>query len=170
MYPFYFYFYLRKFKTTFTFMKNLLSIIAITFSGLLVLSCGSGNNNGSANSSESAAPYDSIVGEGKFKDFKLASKVDDALAEKGNSIFSSKCISCHKLNEEKLVGPGLKGVLTRHQPAWIMNFITNTDVMLSKDPSAERQLIKCTIRMPNPMLSEEEAASVLEFMRKNDTQ
>jgi hypothetical protein len=67
-----------------------------------------------------------------------------------------------------LVGPGWAGVTTRRQPSWIMNFITNTDVMLDKDPEAQAMLELCLVRMPNQSLSDEEARNLLEFMRKND--
>ena len=49
---------------------------------------------------------------------------------------SVKCSSCHKLTDEKLVGPGWKGVTERQKPEWIMNFITNPDPMIDKDPKA----------------------------------
>ena len=56
------------------------------------------------------------------------------MAAKGEKIVGLKCGSCHKMTDEKLVGPGWKGVTTRHKPEWIMNFTTNTDVMIDKDP------------------------------------
>ncbi|MEO6406500.1 MAG: cytochrome c, partial [Ferruginibacter sp.] len=74
----------------------------------------------------------------------------------------------HKLTDEKLVGPGWKGVTARHEPVWIMNFITNTDEMLNKDPKAQAQLEICLVRMPNQNLADEDARNLLEFMRKND--
>ena len=79
-----------------------------------------------------------------------------------------KCSSCHKTTDEKLVGPGWKGVTTRRTPEWIMNFITNTDEMINKDPAAQAQLEICLVRMPNQSLSDDDARHLLEFMRKND--
>ncbi len=80
-----------------------------------------------------------------------------------------KCTSCHKHTGEKLVGPGWKGVTTfSNTPEWIMNFMTNTDEMLNKDPKAQAQLEICLVRMPNQNLSDDEARALYEFMRKND--
>ncbi|WP_449436870.1 c-type cytochrome [Pedobacter steynii] len=79
-----------------------------------------------------------------------------------------KCISCHKLTEEKLVGPGWAGVTKRHKPEWIMNFMTNTDVMIDKDPKVQAMLEICMVRMPNQNLSDDDARDILEFLRKND--
>ena len=59
------------------------------------------------------------------------------MAAGGEKIYGVKCSGCHKLTDEKLVGPGWKGVSERHKPEWIMNFITNTDEMINKDPKAQ---------------------------------
>jgi cytochrome c2 len=75
---------------------------------------------------EPAAPADakSDKGIGKFQDVKVDPKLDAAMASKGQVVFDVKCAACHKLTDEKLVGPGWKGVTTRHTPEWIMNFAT----------------------------------------------
>ena len=49
-----------------------------------------------------------------------------------------------------------------------MNFVTNTDEMITKDPAVQAQLEICMVRMPNQSLSDEDARNLLEFMRKND--
>lgn len=112
--------------------------------------------------------YDPKRGEGKFTKVELGATLDAAMAASGEKVFNVKCSSCHKLTEEKLVGPGWKGVTTRHTPEWIMNFITNTDEMINKDPAAQAQLEICLVRMPNQSLTDEDARSLLEFQRKND--
>jgi hypothetical protein len=49
-----------------------------------------------------------------------------------------------------------------------MNFSTNPDVMLDKDPKAQAMLEICLVRMPNQNLSDDDARNVYEYMRKND--
>lgn len=112
--------------------------------------------------------YDPKRGEGKFSQVAVDPNLNTAMAESGEKVFTVKCSSCHKLSEEKLVGPGWKGVTARHAPEWIMNFVTNPDVMLDKDPKAQAMLELCLVRMPNQNLSDDEARNVYEFMRKND--
>ncbi|MCD6011011.1 MAG: cytochrome c class [Flavipsychrobacter sp.] len=112
--------------------------------------------------------YDPERGEGKFTNVEVSPKLDAAMADKGQKVYEVKCNSCHKLTDEKLVGPGWKGVTTRRKPEWIMNFVTNTDKMLDKDPAAQAQLEICLVRMPNQNLSDDDARSLYEFMRKND--
>ena len=46
--------------------------------------------------------------------------------------------------------------------------ITNVDMMLEKDPEAQKLLELCMVRMPMQNLSLEDARKVLEFMRSND--
>jgi mono/diheme cytochrome c family protein len=98
----------------------------------------------------------------------LTAKVDDKLVASGKSIYELKCSACHKLTSEKLVGPGWLGVTDRRKPEWIMNFVTNTDEMIDKDPKAQAMLQICMVRMPNQHLSDEDARNILEFMRNND--
>ncbi len=142
---------------------------------IVVAACGGGSHPGTlppiANAGASAAnpSYDPNRGEGKFKSVEVSANIDDAMAGNGNKIYSVKCGSCHKTTGEKLVGPGWKGVTERHAAPWIMNFITNTDEMLNKDPKAQAQLEICLVRMPNQNLSDTDARALLEFMRKNDS-
>ncbi len=86
----------------------------------------------------------------------------------GKSIYELKCQSCHKLTDERLVGPGWKGVTQRREPHWIMNMITNVDMMLETDPEAQKLLEQCLVRMPNQNITKDDSRQVLEFMRSND--
>ncbi|MEQ1553873.1 MAG: c-type cytochrome [Ferruginibacter sp.] len=140
-----------------------------------VVSCGgnssSENTTGETPKSmvEQPTTYDPKRGEGKFDESNVKiGALDAAMATKGESISGTKCTSCHKLTDEKLVGPGWKGVTTRRTPHWIMNFITNPDPMINKDPEVQAQLEICLVRMPNQSLVDEDARNIVEFMRKND--
>ncbi|MBS1947390.1 MAG: cytochrome c [Bacteroidetes bacterium] len=153
-------------------------IIVTGLMAALVIACGS-NNSGenqapsspasSDQSSSSGNPsYDPNRGAGKFTKVEISASLDAAKAEAGSKVYSVKCSACHKLTDEKLVGPGWKGVTSRHSAEWIMNFATNTDEMLTKDPKAQAQLEICLVRMPNQNLTDDDARNVYEFMRKND--
>jgi len=140
----------------------------------ILLACSSNTNQQASTSrhSEENKPtnlYDPNVGEGKFKDLHITAPLDTEMAAEGKIVADLKCASCHRYTEERLVGPGWKGITQRKQEAWIMNFITNPDPMIDKDPELQKQLEICLIRMPNQNLSEEEARNILEFMRENDT-
>lgn len=104
----------------------------------------------------------------KPEDVQLTNPLNAQWVSDGKSIYDVKCQSCHKLTDEKLVGPGWAGVTKRRSPDWIMNMITNVDVMLEKDPAAQKLLEECLVRMPNQNLTKDEARKVLEFQRSND--
>ncbi|MFI5156210.1 MAG: c-type cytochrome [Chitinophagales bacterium] len=144
---------------------------------LFVFACS--NNSSPQNKEPGASPeqakpsganpnYDQQRGEGKFSKVDIPATLDAAKAEAGNKVYSVKCSACHRLTDEKLVGPGWTGVTHRHSAEWIMNFATNPDVMIDKDPKVQAMLEICLIRMPNQNLSDDDARNVYEFMRKND--
>lgn len=144
---------------------------------LIIAACGGGGETGStdttaAETSETAEAgnpdYDLKRGEGKFKNVEVSASLDKAMAEKGEKVADLKCTSCHKMTDERLVGPGWAGVTKRHAPEWIMNFMTNTDAMIDKDPKVQAMLEICMVRMPNQNLSDDDARSVYEYMRKVD--
>jgi cytochrome c5 len=104
----------------------------------------------------------------KAEDVQLTNPLNGQWVAEGKSIYDVKCQACHKLTDEKLVGPGWKGVTQKRKPEWILNMITNVDMMLETDPEAQRLLEECLVRMPNQNLTLEEARKVLEFQRGND--
>jgi hypothetical protein len=101
-------------------------------------------------------------------DIEITHPLNASWVNEGKGIYELKCQACHKLNNEKIVGPGWQGVTKRRKPEWIMNMITNVDMMLEKDPEAQRMLEECLVRMPNQNLNKDEARKVLEFQRNND--
>jgi len=112
--------------------------------------------------------YDPTRGEGRFDHVELGDRLDAELAGDGKRVSDLKCASCHRYTDQRLVGPGWAGVSKKHRPEWLMNFITNPEPMIDKDPELQAQLELCLIRMPNQNLSDEEARQILEFMRQND--
>ncbi|MCO5259108.1 MAG: cytochrome c [Crocinitomicaceae bacterium] len=152
-------------------MKKKIIYFTIVGSALLLGSCSGGPEKGNNQNIEKreVSDYDPERGEGKFDENNVVvGALDGAMAKKGQAISETKCMSCHKLSDEKLVGPGWKGVTDRRTPHWIMNFITNPDAMIDKDPEVQAQLELCLVRMPNQNLADEEARSILEYMREND--
>ena len=141
--------------------------------GILLTACGGGSEQSatstettSAPATEAAAPDPKGIGEVKSVD--LGSGIDASLADAGKAIVDMKCTACHQLNDKRLVGPGFQGVTNRRRPEWILNMITNVDVMLEQDPTAQKLLEECLTRMPNQNLSQADARGILEFMRRND--
>ena len=153
-------------------MKKLIFIVSLS---VIFFACGEEKPKTPANpgvqnqvTTNVNPAYDPQRGAGKFTKVELDKNLDVAMSTKGEKAFGLKCSGCHKVTSERLVGPGWKGVTSRFSPEWIMNFMTNTNEMLDKDPQAQAQLEICLVRMPNQNLSDEDARALYEFMRKND--
>lgn len=156
-------------------MKKVWITTGITMSIIFAAACGGETNSSSTDTTASQATdqptpqaNDDKRGVGKFTHVELNSPLDQNLVKTGQTVYDVKCASCHKLTDEKLVGPGWKDVTTRRTPEWIMNFVTNPEEMLNKDPQAMSMLEICLVRMPNQNLSDEEARASLEYMFAND--
>jgi hypothetical protein len=107
-------------------------------------------------------------GLGEIKEVILKTPLESERIVRGQSIYEMKCSACHKLTDQRVVGPGWKDVTKRRKPEWIMNMITNVDVMLDQDAEAQKLLELCLTRMPNQNVSIGDSRDLLEFMRKND--
>jgi len=127
--------------------------------------------SGAASSGKSAVEdviNDPTKGIGAVKNVTLKTPLEQDRVDRGLAIYEMKCSSCHKLDDKRVVGPGWKDITKNRRPEWIMNMITNIDIMLEKDPEAQKLLELCLMRMPNQNMSVGDARDILEFMRQND--
>jgi len=155
-------------------MKRMtLVAVAIFMAGSLVfVSCG--NDSGSSDASTETTTTASTGGNEVHGDLiqpgdvEVTTPLNQDWVAQGKQIYDMKCQSCHKLDDTRVVGPGWKDITKKREPAWIMNMITNVDIMLEQDPEAQKLLEQCLVRMPNQNISKDEARSILEFMRSND--
>lgn len=142
--------------------------------GMLLSACGGNSNqNSDANTKSSAnaateAPTSDGKGIGEIKSVALNNPLKADMVARGQAIYDMKCAACHKLDDMRVVGPGWKGITDKRKPEWIMNMITNVEVMLDKDPDAQALLEECLTRMPNQNVSIGDARDILEFMYSND--
>ncbi len=104
----------------------------------------------------------------EIKTVEITHPLNQQWVAAGKGIYEMKCLPCHKLTSDRIVGPGWADVTKRREPLWILNMITNVDVMLAKDEEAQKLLELCLVRMPNLSITPQEARTILEFMRHND--
>jgi hypothetical protein len=152
--------------------NQLLTVLLISCTSLLFIACGGSGakkDEKPIDVTELTKDKPEVHGtEIKEGDITLGKPLDQTMVTAGKGIYELKCQSCHRLTEEKLVGPGWKNVTTRRTPVWIMNMITNVEMMLEKDPEAQKLLELCMVRMPNQNLVKDDARKVIEYMRSND--
>ena len=159
---------------------NRKNILVTALSTCLIIAVACNSNSDNSGSSDTATTSDNSAGSaagnegsnpkgiGPHQNVELTHPLDEKMIAAGKNEYDVKCASCHKLSDERLVGPGWKGVTDRRTPEWIMNFVTNTEEMIEKDTAAQNMLEVCLVKMPNQGLSETDARNVLEYMRKND--
>lgn len=150
---------------------------SITFFAIIIFAFGckpdkpatqAGSSGGEHASSAVAENADPGKGIGQVQHVTLNTPLEQERITRGVAIYEMKCQACHRLDDKRVVGPGWSGVTKRRKPEWIMNMITNVDVMLDQDPEAQKLLELCLTRMPNQNVSVGDARDVLEFMRQND--
>ncbi len=150
-------------------MKFIFHIILLAIIPTLLISCGSANQRAKDPETDPKAVLEQPETHGiEVKEMKIDTPIDQAMVKSGLAIYDLKCSACHKLTDEKLVGPGWKGVTNRRTPVWITNMITNVDMMLADDIEAQKLLEQCLVRMPNQNITATDARHIIEFMRSND--
>ena len=139
--------------------------------GVAVAACGGdgAGMDGAAVQAAAASPAALTATEleqglGPIRDLALAG-VDEALAERGESAFQTKCYACHRL-EERYVAPKLGDVLSRRSPEFVMNMMLNPAEMIERHPAVKALLAEYLTPMPNQNLTVEEARAILEYLRE----
>ena len=83
----------------------------------------------------------------------------------GQASFEQKCAVCHTLSADRLVGPGLAGIMTRRDRAWVKRFIMRPDQMnASGDSTAAALLAEYLVVMPNLAITDGEAEALIAFL------
>lgn len=112
-------------------------------------------------------PVELEQGVGPIRDLDLA-PVDPALADHGETAFTTKCSACHKIGE-RYVGPDLSQVLSRRRPEFVMNMMLNAGEMVQKHPVIKELLAQFYTPMPVQVTDHDEARAILEYLRSVQT-
>lgn len=113
-----------------------------------------------------AVPVDlDNTGIGPIKELTFPAEIDKAMAARGEEKFNAICTACHMV-DQRMIGPAMKGIYEKRNPAWVMNFILNPDGMLRDDPIAKALLKEYNNAiMLNQNVSEEDARDLAEYLR-----
>jgi mono/diheme cytochrome c family protein len=96
-----------------------------------------------------------------------APKLDAGNAAEGEKLFNMTCVACHSIGQGVRVGPDLKGVTTRRDPAWLRKWLKDPTSMLASDPLAQ-ELLKASNMVPMPPtgFSDQQVEHMIEFLKK----
>jgi len=109
-------------------------------------------------------PQDKDRGIGPVKKVDLG-PINNKMADDGKTIFNTRCIVCHDLDQKK-VGPPLRSLTKERTPEYIMNLLVNYPQM-QKENVVLKDLYKKfnNVPMPDPAFNQTQARSVLEYLR-----
>lgn len=149
----------------------------VTLAAVAALMSACGGSGASTETTESAAPMEiykpkaaaSALGVGPITSEIQLEPINADMAKQGEELFTSMCTACHKM-DKRHVGPGLKGVIERRNPTWVMNMILDPEKMVAEDPVAKALLAEYLSPMANQNLTQDQARAVLEYFRQYDEQ
>ncbi|MCX8106422.1 MAG: cytochrome c [Ignavibacterium album] len=151
------------------------SLFIILFVTSVVLTSCGGDEQKSADFSKSKSVNSDMTG--GLSEFELENgigpvkqklelgQIDPKLVKKGEEIFNTKCVACHKL-DERYVGPAQRDVIKRRTPEFIMNMMLNPQEMQEKHPVVKKLLAEYMTQMTNQNLSFDDARALLEYFRE----
>src|SRR5688572_16240385 len=91
--------------------------------------------------------------------------------DNGKTIFKANCARCHYITDQKMIGPGLKGVAGRWKDeANLYKWIKNSQEFLKTGDAYANELFKANSQsvMPPFNLKDEEIADILAYIEKGD--
>lgn len=166
--------YLGEFKMRYKFIQIFHFAALTVLSMIIMTACGDNkgqdpakfNNKSTTMTNESGlSDFEMENGIGPIKSKLTLEKINLDLVKKGEAIFTTKCASCHKL-DERYVGPAQRDVWQRRTPEYILNMMLNPEEMYKRHPEAKKLLAEYMTPMPAQNLSMDDARALLEYFRK----
>lgn len=89
------------------------------------------------------------------------------LVMKGEKLFKANCAACHSIGDNKVVGPGLKGISDRREREWLGKWIINSaDLIASGDADANAIFEEYNkVPMPPQPVSEDDIDAILAYIK-----
>ncbi|WP_420151311.1 c-type cytochrome [Spirosoma sp.] len=89
-------------------------------------------------------------------------------AEKGKTLFTNNCAQCHAVTDEKVVGPGLKGIESRAPSKdWLHKWIRNSSALIASGDAYANQVFNANgkVQMSSfPSLSDADIDGILAYI------
>ncbi|GAB3898016.1 c-type cytochrome [Spirosoma agri] len=89
-------------------------------------------------------------------------------AEKGKTLFTNNCAQCHAVTDEKVVGPGLKGIESRTPgKEWLHKWIRNSSAVIASGDAYANQVFNANgkVQMSSfPSLSDADIDGILAYI------
>jgi mono/diheme cytochrome c family protein len=92
-------------------------------------------------------------------------------AQDGAALFKANCTSCHAV-KDKVIGPALAGVDTRHSEEWLLKWIKNSQAMVKAGDADAVKLFNDNNKtvMTSFNLKDAEIKAILSYVKKAETE
>ena len=154
--------------------RNAVHALSIAATVVILTGCGGGKEAGETQATSTSTTTSSAAGAVTLPadldqgPRAAASEADDAKAKLGEALFQNKgCSACHGFGK-RVSCPDLQGVSMRRTAKWMEYQILHPDVMTKQDPTARALFAQYSMQMPKQGLTEDEARSVIEFLKHKD--
>ena len=92
--------------------------------------------------------------------------INHASAADGKTVFKQNCAVCHALTDQKITGPGLKGIADRAPKGdWLFNWIKNNDKLRKSGESYANKIYaangNATMSVMEGVISDEEIKATI---------
>lgn len=96
----------------------------------------------------------------------------NVFAQNGEEIFKSNCTRCHTIGNGQLVGPDLRGSMTKYSEEWLVKWIRSSQTLIKEGDVRAKELFKKFNEMPmaDNDLSDEKIKSVIAYVNSESGQ
>lgn len=91
----------------------------------------------------------------------------------GEKLFKTNCAACHKTDDQRLVGPGLKGINQKRSEEWLIKWVKNSQELINsgdEDAIAIYEEYNKTLMIAYDMFSDDEIKSILAYVDEANAQ
>ncbi|MCB0380419.1 MAG: c-type cytochrome [Flavobacteriales bacterium] len=85
----------------------------------------------------------------------------------GEKLFKANCAACHSVGDNKLVGPGLKGINEKRNAEWLVKWITNSAELIASGDADAKAIFEEFNKVPMPAqaVSPDEIKAILAYIK-----
>lgn len=88
----------------------------------------------------------------------------------GETLFKNNCAQCHSTGDNKVVGPGLKGIDQRRDEEWLLKWVKNSQAVVKSGDEYAVKLFNDfgKVVMPSVNLKDDEIKAILAYVKEQE--
>lgn len=145
---------------------GVLKLVIVSMICMLVIIAGLIMNN----MANPAAQAQAAPADGAAAAAPAAKQLSEA-ATKGQDLFKNNCSQCHAVNADVVVGPGLQGIDTRRDEAWIIKWVKNSQKVVASGDKYAVELYEKYNKTPMTAFdnfSDDDVKAIIAFVKESN--